>query len=112
MNLKTKQMSDIEEIRESFKKDVDGYGRPKKLMTKVDSLINIIDKLTKEVEGLRKLKNNWIHKSSLFEEIAATEIEKNTKLKETIKEAHDLLHKCNSNDANVDRAIQLLTKNK
>ena len=36
--------------------------------------------------------------------------EENTKLKETIKQAKDLLHKCNSSDANVDRAIELLTK--
>ena len=35
-------------------------------------------------------------------------LKENTKLKETIKEAHNLLHKCNSNDANVDRAIEIL----
>ena len=29
-------------------------------------------------------------------------------LQNKIEEAHDLLHKCNSSDANVDRAIQIL----
>ena len=35
-------MKEIEEIVESFKTDVDAYGKPKKLMTKVRSLITAV----------------------------------------------------------------------
>ena len=114
-------MSDIEEIKKELKENVYdnfynsyGFEGANRIIEKhFNSQKQTIDKLTKEVEELRKLKNNWIHKSSLFEEIAATEIEKNTKLKEQLKDIKSQLFDVNNCDTTLTLAIeQLLTKNK
>jgi len=89
----TKEVEGLREQRDKLLRIISNEaGKKSKLKEQLKGLRGISDgksiiikQLEEKLKGLRKLKNNWIHKSSLFEEIAATEIEKNTKLKEQRK---------------------------
>ena len=62
-----------------------------------------IESKDKRIEKLKKDKQ-------FFSEQWEKQSKENTELKECIKEACNLLNKCNSNDANIDRAMELLNK--